>query len=142
MKLKKKVLFHILSMADREDVISVSKRISDNYSVISVRPAQKTLAMLKVREPVSASLFYLGEMLCSECMVEINGVKGFAVLAGDDFDKVTAAAVIDSALNAGLPEKDEIEKEIFLLEKKQRDSRKNMNAAIMKSKVNFSVMGE
>lgn len=138
----KKKLFQILSLAELEPVMEISKLITDRYPVISIRPAQKTLTMIKVREPVGASLFYLGEVLCCECMVEVEGEKGFAVLAGDNFEKTTAAAVIDAALNAGVDGMEEITDRLLALEKQQTEDRAPMNAQIMKSKVNFNVMGE
>ncbi len=55
----KKKLFQILSLAELEPVMEISKLITDRYPVISIRPAQKTLTMIKVREPVGASLFYI-----------------------------------------------------------------------------------
>lgn len=138
----KKKLFQILSLAEPEQVMEISKLITDRYPVISIRPAQKTLTMIKVREPVGASLFYLGEVLCCECMVEVEGAKGFAVLAGDNFEKTTAAAVIDAALNAGVDGMEEITDRLLALEKQKTEDRAPMNAQIMKSKVNFNVMGE
>lgn len=138
----KKKLFQILSLAEPEQVMEISNLITDRYPVISIRPAQKTLTMIKVREPVGASLFYLGEILCCECMVEVEGAKGFAVLAGDDFDKTTAAAVIDAALNANVDGVEEVMKQLIALETQQKEDRAPMNAQIMKSKVNFNVMGE
>lgn len=138
----KKKLFQILSLAEPEQVTDISKLITARYQVISIRPAQKTLTMIKVREPVGASLFYLGEILCCECMVEVEGAKGFAVLAGDDFEKTTAAAIIDAALNANVDGVNEVTERLLALEAKQREDRAPVNAQIMKSKVNFNVMGE
>lgn len=100
--------------------------------------------MVKARETVKRSLFYLGEVLATECMVLVDGVKGAAVLAGDDFDKVTAAAVIDGFLN--LPdkkaEKQQVLGQIQELGRQQAAARAELNRALRKSKVNFNVMGE
>ena len=132
----------MLSLAPSEDVLAMSKMITDHYVVTCIRPAQKTLVMVKMREPIKGSLFYLGEMLCSECMVEIEGYKGFAVIAGDDFAKTTAAAVIDAALNAGVLEAEMIITQLMQLRDQMQKVQKGINAQIMKSKVNFDVMGE
>ncbi len=83
-------------------------------------------------------------MLATECMVLVDSVKGAAVLAGDDFDKVTAAAVIDGFLN--LPdkkaEKQQVLGQIQKLGRQQAAARAKLNRALRKSKVNFNVMGE
>ena len=98
--------------------------------------------MVKVRESIQRSLFYLGEVLACECMVMVNGVKGSSILAGDDFDKVLAAAVIDAALNGQVKESAGILTKLEGLRKAQEKSRAKQNARILKSKVNFQVMGE
>ena len=67
----------------------------------------KTLAMIKLREPVKNSLFYLGEALVCDTVVELGGTKGTAVVLGDDFDKVSSMAVIDAAFNRQVSELDE-----------------------------------
>lgn len=70
---------------------------------------QKTLVMVKVRESIKNSLFYLGEVLATECMVTVNGVKGMSVIAGDQFDKAINIAVIDGYLNGNASSADILE---------------------------------
>ena len=96
--------------------------------------------MIKMREPVGASLFYLGEVLCTECMVELNNTKGLCVIIGDDFEKALNCAIIDAAVNACVKETDKIFTELESLAQSQQNSRKHMNGEIMKSRVNFSTM--
>ncbi len=132
----------ILAAATGSEVGQLSRPLQEKYQVSIVRPAQKTLTMLQFREPVKASLFYLGEALCSECIVEVAGFKGAAVMMGDDFVKVTAAAVIDAAYNGMLPECEALDKAIRQLEKEQLAARGKLNAALRRSKVDFNTMGE
>lgn len=140
--LDRKEYSKILALAECSQVKSLSSIIEKTYKVRVVRPAQKTLTMMQFREPVKSSLFYLGEVLCSECTVEINEVQGAAVIIGDDFAKATAAAVIDAAYNAGVPECAEINKQIITLGKNQLAARKALNAELKKSRVSFNTMGE
>lgn len=132
----------ILALAGYEEVKPLKKLIEDRYQVKMLRPAQKTLTMMQFREPIKSSLFYLGEVLCSECIAEVEGVKGAAVIMGDDFEKVTALAVIDAAYNGGLEECRIIDAAIRKLAEKQQVSRGSLNAEIRKSKVSFNTMGE
>lgn len=141
----KKEISAVLARAAREEVEKIAALIRATERIELVKEPQKTLVMVKVRESVGQSLFYLGEVLATECMVMVNGIKGFSVMAGDDFDKVLSAAVIDGFLNDknGKSEKrDQILSEIQELDKEQKKKRAGLNAAIMKSKVNFNVMGE
>lgn len=98
--------------------------------------------MVQVKETIKQCLFYLGEVLASECMVAVDGVKGCNVMAGDDFKKVQAAAIIDAAFNKKVFECMGMETEIKALGTKQEEERGRLNAQILKSKVNFDVMGE
>lgn len=60
--MNKKRLFQILARADREEVIQLGKKVQQEcYSVTVVKQPEKTLTMIKMREPVKNSLFYLGE---------------------------------------------------------------------------------
>ncbi|GKH31771.1 phosphonate C-P lyase system protein PhnG [Muricomes sp. OA1] len=134
----------ILAGASQKEIIEIAAAIQESCEIQIMKPPQKTLVMVKARESVKKSLFYLGEVLASECMVLVDSAKGAAVLAGDDFDKVTAAAVIDGFLN--LPdkkaEKEQVLGQIQKLGRQQVAERAKLNRALRKSKVNFNVMGE
>ena len=92
----KKEITTILARATKEEAVKIAAPVREAYPVQIMKQPQKTLVMVKVRESIQRSLFYLGEVLACECMVMVNGVKGSSILAGDDFDKVLAAAVIDA----------------------------------------------
>ena len=142
----KKEVSAVLARASRAEVEAAAEKIKENHEISIVKQPQKTLVMVKVRESVKQSLFYLGEVLASECMVTVDGEKGSSVMAGDDFDKVMAAAVIDGLLNIKSEEVQEeqetVKKQIEELKRAQERERAKLNKALLKSKVNFNVMGE
>ena len=142
--MKKREISSILSRASGKDVAEIAAPLKESGRVEVLKEPQKTLVMIKVRESVGRSLFYLGELLATECMVRINGSKGFSVMAGDDFEKTFHAAVIDGYLNSDEAEdrKEELLGKIRKLDEKQKEERGRRNAQILKSKVNFNVMGE
>lgn len=141
-KLSRSECTAILSNADRSEVEAAAKLISDKYDVKIVKAPQKTLTMIKMREPVGGSIFYLGEILCCECTVDIGGVIGISVIMGDDFEKAQNCAVIDAAITAGLKECDELNAFIVKLGIEQAKERRKLNGEILKSKVDFHTMGE
>ena len=98
--MKKREISSILSRASGKDVAEIAAPLKESGRVEVLKEPQKTLVMIKVRESVGRSLFYLGELLATECMVRVNGSKGFSVMAGDDFEKTFHAAVIDGYLNS------------------------------------------
>lgn len=140
--MNKKEITSILSRAGALEVRELSAPIKEKYTVEIIKGPQKSLAMVQVREPVKRSLFYLGEVLVTECVVRVDGVRGQNVMAGDDFEKVMNCAVIDGALNKPVEEAKSLLKSIAALGEQQKKERSAVNAQIMKSKVNFNVMGE
>ena len=138
----------ILARATSREIIEIAETVRKNHTVEMVKAPQKTLVMVKVRESIKQSLFYLGEVLASECMIAVDGVKGSSVMAGDDFEKVTAAAILDGLMN--LPadtdlirqEQDAVVRTLTRLKEQQEKDRARLNGQLLKSKVNFNVMGE
>lgn len=140
--MNRRELSAILAQASPEEVKAAAKEIRDTCEIQILKQPQKTLVMVKVRESVQKSLFYLGEILATECMVTVNGKKGASVMAGDQFEKCIAAAVIDGFLNDGTQDHSRVLEKIRELGKKQEKEREKLNRQIRKSKVNFNVMGE
>lgn len=139
----KKEVSSILARASKEEVEVLAGQVKKSHQIQLVKPPQKTLVMVKARESVKQSLFYLGEVLATECMVTVDGTRGMAVLAGDDFEKTVDAAIIDGYMNLmKLSGGKEIEEKLKVLSEEQKKKRSKQNGAIMKSKVNFNVMGE
>lgn len=139
----KKEISSILSRASREEVAVLAEQVKKAHEIQLVKPPQKTLVMVKARESVRQSLFYLGEVLAAECMVTVDGIRGVSVLAGDDFDKTTDAAVIDGYMNLTKETGcSKMEEQLKALAKSQTRDRAKLNRELLKSKVNFNVMGE
>ena len=138
----KRELFRIMSQTESADVIRFGKTIEAKYPVKMLKKPQKMLVMLKVRESAQNTLFYAGEALACECMVAIGDAKGFAVCLGDDRDKAYAMAVIDAALNGGLPERELIEEALKGWGGKLREKHTREARLTMSTKVNFTVMEE
>ena len=133
----KKRLTKILAKADRRIVASLSADIQKKYRPVIVKGPQKTLAMIKMREPVKNSLFYLGEVIVCEATAEIDGVSGVAVFMGDDAEKTLDMAIIDAAVNRGVFSAEE---KLSELEKEQNDLVMQENAMYLKTTVNFESM--
>lgn len=138
--MNKREIFKICALADQEPLTALSRKLSEKYSVQLISEPHKTLVMLKARESVKNSLFYLGEALATECMVKFETSKGYALILGDNSDKATAVAILDGALNAKVSETQEILQLLETLKEKQVSQRKLENAKILTSKVRFDVM--
>jgi len=135
----KKRLTKILARADRQDVAALSADIRKTHCPIVVKEPGKTLAMIKMREPVKQSLFYIGEVIVCEAAVEIDGVRGIAVAMGDDAEKTLDMAIIDAAINKGVFTGMDM---LLELERKQIDKVARENAMHLKTMVNFESMDQ
>lgn len=137
--MEKKRLFRIMAKADGGVLAELAEKIRKQYPVAVVKEPQKTLTMIKMREPVRSSLFYLGEVMVSEAIVELEGTKGIAVTMGDDFEKTLAMAVIDAASNKGVFRDEAV---LLALEKAQLEREGRENAMHLKTMVNFTSMDQ
>jgi len=137
--LDKKRLTKILTKADKSNVAALAADIQKIYHPVIIKEPGKTLAMIKMREPVKQSLFYIGEVIVCEAVVEIDGIKGIAVTMGDNMEKVLDMAIIDAAINKGVFTGMDI---LINLGKEQNDQVMRENALHLKTMVNFESMDQ
>ena len=126
-----------MARADKKIIAELSSEIQKIYSPVVIKEPGKTLAMIKMREPVKESLFYIGEVIVCEAAVEIDGVKGVAAVMGDDTEKTLDMAIIDAAVNKGVFSGMD---KLIELEKEQDDKIMRENAMHLKTMVNFQSM--
>ncbi|MDR2421626.1 MAG: phosphonate C-P lyase system protein PhnG [Oscillospiraceae bacterium] len=140
--MKKRDISGALSFAGREDVLALAGKIEANHDVSALTGPHTVLVMLKFRESAGGALFYAAEALACECYVKLGDTRGFAACLGDDLDKVRAMAVIDAALNAGVPETGEITAALGIMSAKTAEARALEARLAMSTKVDFSIMEE
>lgn len=133
----KKRLFRIMAKASDEEIRELASDIIADHTVMVIKEPAKTLAMIKMREPVKESLFYIGEVIVCEAVVMVDGTRGMAVTMGDHFEKVYHMAVIDAACNQGIFAG---EKRLMELEEQQITREEKENAMHLKTMVNFQSM--
>lgn len=86
--MERKRLSRILGKSETKVLKKLAEPIMENRNIKVVRKPAKTMVMIRMKETVAKTDFYLGELLACETLVEVDGIKGFALLAGDDLDKV------------------------------------------------------
>jgi alpha-D-ribose 1-methylphosphonate 5-triphosphate synthase subunit PhnG len=134
---EKKRLSKILAKTDSATVAALADKIRKTHDITVIKPPSKTLAMIKMREPVKSSLFYIGEIIVTEAVVLLDGAKGIAVSMGEDYDKALHMAVIDAAINKGVFTDQAF---LFDLEKTQLELDEKVNAMHLRTMVNFASM--
>lgn len=119
---------------------SLAKKIMEQHEVKEIESPSHSLVMIKKREGSRNSLFYLSEVVVSECRVMIDGIIGFGILQGFDLKKSKYLAIIDAAFNANSGLIYKLEKTILVEKEKLEIKKKNEMHAILKTKVSFDTM--
>ncbi|HIV20103.1 MAG TPA: phosphonate C-P lyase system protein PhnG [Candidatus Merdivicinus intestinigallinarum] len=135
--MNKRRLSKILAKASPQQVQELAGEIKTQHEITVVKAPEKSLVMIKMRDPVKESLFYLGEVIVSEAIVDLDGAKGTAVLLGDDYEKALDMAVIDAACNKGVFARFDV---LEQLEAEQNRRTEQENALFLKTMVNFTSM--
>ncbi|MDR2258280.1 MAG: phosphonate C-P lyase system protein PhnG [Treponema sp.] len=130
-------LSRICAFAKPDILESLASKAVEGQEAEILKGPEKTMVLLQVREPVRRSRFYLGELLAAHCVVEMGGVRGAAVMMGDDLEKAKAAAVLDAAHSGGFPGFALVEGELLALEEARKAEMANEAAEIRKTKVSF-----
>jgi len=141
--MNKKRITKILVNADNQELAALSANIQKTHQPIIVKEPEKTLVMIKLREPVKQSLFYIGEAIVNEAVVEIAGTQGIGVLmcSGKESDATKALdiAIIDAALNKGIfTEMDTL----LEFERQQEEQVMRENALHLRTMVSFESMDQ
>lgn len=138
--MKRKRRTEILINGSQDTVESMAKEIEERYQVKVIQEPENGLVMLKARETAQKSLFYLGEVLVTECKVQIQESIGIGILKGHQPQLAYNLAVIDAAFKGNLIETKSWIKILEDEEKKIQENRKAVNNAILKTKVSFETM--
>jgi len=135
----------------REDVNSLSqlvqiekleelyKKIDNKFNVkVLTAPTEQTL-LVPVKDPISGSDFYAGEVLVTSTIVQVENTKGLSMVIDSNEELSLFTAVLDASFEANIF-KDEIvsileEAKAFDIKKKEKENQK-VNA----TRVSFDLM--
>ena len=118
----------------------MANEITSAYEVIELLAPRQGLTMVKVRETAKNSLFYMGEILMTEAMVEIDGHVGVGMITGIEEQRARHLAIIDAAYEAHLPESHSWNVQLMEAEQTLQENKAREHAQLMKTKVSFDTM--
>lgn len=130
----------ILIKGSKDVSLKLAQGILSKYDVKTVEEANNGLVMVKVREKAQKSLFYLGEVLITECKVMLNGNLGIGIVKGHEPELAYHLAIIDAAYNANLPETKKWSTVLLHEENRIKKDAEDLQNKILKTKVNFETM--
>ncbi|HCX04205.1 MAG: phosphonate C-P lyase system protein PhnG [Tissierellales bacterium] len=132
----------VLVKSDLSFLKKLSALIIDKYEVKEIETPNNGLVMIKMRDSAKKNLFYLGEILVTECKVMIGKVIGLGILKGDYKEKSYHLAVIDAAYNASLEEINFLDEYIEAIESELKSQYTKDINNILKTKVDFNTLDE
>lgn len=118
----------------------LSQQILQKYEVTVIVPPHNGLVMVKVRDQAEGKLFYLGEVLVTECRVQIGTTLGIGLVQDHQPKVAYHLAVIDAAYQAELPEVEEWEGQLAAAEDDLARIQAGEVLALERTKVHFSMM--
>jgi phosphonate C-P lyase system protein PhnG len=126
-----------MNFADTAILEELATLATAGREALVLKPAEKTLVLLQVREPTRGERFFLGEALAVHCVVEVDGVRGAAVQLGDDLVRARAAAALDAAHSAGFAGFALALPRLLRLEAERRAALKDEAGLVRKTAVSF-----
>ena len=138
--MKRRRRMRILIDGSREVAKKLALQIEESYAVEIIMQPQEALTMIKMRETAKKTQFYLGEVLVTECKVQVNNQGGIGIVVGLDEELAYHLAIIDAAFEANLTE---TQSWLLLLKEEEWNIKtrlKTEEAAIYKTKVQFETM--
>ncbi|WP_282935204.1 phosphonate C-P lyase system protein PhnG [Paenibacillus sp. RC67] len=119
---------------------ALANDIQGRYPIDLIEEPNHGLVMVKVRETAQKSLFYLGEVLVTECKVGIGGAVGVGIVKGDEPEKAYNLAVIDAAYAAQLKETAAWTTVLQSESERIAAERHALQAKVLQTKVDFETM--
>ncbi|MFC5447423.1 phosphonate C-P lyase system protein PhnG [Paenibacillus aestuarii] len=138
--MKRKQRTEILVAGSPDLAVSLANDILSRYQVEVIEKPNHGLVMTQVRETAQKSLFYLGEVLVTECKVRTNGAVGIGIVKGDQPELAYHLAVIDAAYAAELEETAAWSAALLAEGERIQAERLALHAKVMRTKVDFETM--
>ena len=136
----RKTRTEILIKGSSEVSVKLAQEILNVYEVKTLEEPNNSLVMVKVRESAQRSLFYLGEVIITECKVMLEGALGIGMVMGHESELAYNLAIIDAAYNANCPETKKWANVLLFEEVQIKEACEVLKNKVLKTKVNFDTM--
>ena len=115
------------------------KKIDESYEVkILTKPTEQTL-LVPVKDPISGSDFYAGEVLVTSTIVQVEQTKGWSMVMDLNEEKSLYTAVLDACFEANIY-KEKIELLLLDAKKSYEKAIENRNKKVNSTRVSFDLM--
>lgn len=138
--MRRKRRTEIIIEGARELATQFAKQIEQQQEVRIIVEPHHSLTMVKMREAAQQTLFYLGEVLVTECKVQVNDIFGVGIVIGMEEQLAYELAVIDAAYQANMKETIDWNQQLLSAEKHMNEQRLQKEALLQKTTVSFDTM--
>lgn len=138
--MKRKQRTEILINGSPDIAAAMAGDIKSRYEVAVIEEPNQGLVMVKVKETAQKSQFYLGEVLVTECKVQVEGALGVGMVKGNEPDRALNLAVIDAAYTAGLKETASWSAVLQAESDRIAAQRAALHANVLRTRVDFETM--
>ncbi len=115
------------------------KKIDEKFNVkVLTAPTEQTL-LVPVKDPISGSDFYSGEVLVTSTIVQVENTKGWSMVMDSNEKLSLYTATFDACFEADIL-KDEIVSLLDEARQIKEEQIKNMNKQVNSTRVSFDLM--
>ncbi|MBN2509702.1 MAG: phosphonate C-P lyase system protein PhnG [Spirochaetales bacterium] len=85
-----------LSACRIEDIEAFVQRVCDREEILVMEKPSGAMVMMKHRDPLEKTPFYIGEVYVTQCTVKVSGHIGYGCVMGHDAQRALYAAICDA----------------------------------------------
>ncbi len=137
--MKREDINNLAQLVQFEKLENLYKKIDEKNKVQVLTPPTEQTLLVPVKDPISNSDFYAGEVLVTSTIVQVNDTKGWSMVMDTNERLSLVTAVIDAAYEADIFKNEIIS---VLQEAKNQDNleKEKTNQKVNSTRVSFDLM--
>ncbi|MGP2655682.1 phosphonate C-P lyase system protein PhnG [Malaciobacter sp. WC5094] len=137
--MKREDINNLAQLVQYEKLENLYKKIDENNRVQVLTPPSEQTILVPVKDPISNSDFYAGEVLVTSTIVQVNDTKGWSMVMDTNEKLSLYTAVIDAAFEADI-----FKSEIITILKEAKNqyslNKEKINQKVNATRVSFDLM--
>jgi alpha-D-ribose 1-methylphosphonate 5-triphosphate synthase subunit PhnG len=131
---------YILCECGLDAIEAFVRELELHLTVQIIRQPAVCMTMVRAEDSVESQPFYLGEVLVTDCEVQVDGQAGYGLCMGDEPVRCYCVAVIDALLSSEGPHSSKVRAFLDGQEKLIADRQRLEYNLIQQTKVDFKLM--
>lgn len=137
--MKREDINNLAQLVQFEKLENLYKKIDEKNKVQVLTPPTEQTLLVPVKDPISKSDFYAGEVLVTSTIVQVNDTKGWSMVMDTNERLSLVTAVIDAAYEADIF-KNEIISVLQEAENQDNLEKEKTNQKVNSTRVSFDLM--